>query len=88
MKFALTTPLSRNVIVICVSLQEPGTIVPTLKKWAKIIDTQIQNIFDKSAIADARKARKFFFVLSFVKWFLSDNRFRVCAVAMWFNYIR
>lgn len=60
MKFALTTPLSRNVVVLCASMREPGAIVSSLKKWARIVESQIQSFFDKTAIVDARKAQELF----------------------------
>uniref|UniRef100_A0A183EAD0 Dynein light intermediate chain n=1 Tax=Gongylonema pulchrum TaxID=637853 RepID=A0A183EAD0_9BILA len=59
-RFALTAPLSKTVVVLCASLQEPGTILQSLNKWAKIIDDQIQNIFSRPVIIDARKSQELF----------------------------
>lgn len=56
-KFALTAPLSKSVVVLCASLQEPETVLPSLNKWAELIDNQIQGIFDHTAVMDARKSR-------------------------------
>uniref|UniRef100_A0A915BQL1 Dynein light intermediate chain n=1 Tax=Parascaris univalens TaxID=6257 RepID=A0A915BQL1_PARUN len=59
-KFALTLSLSRSVVVLCASLTQPGAILSSLNRWAKLIDAQIQNIFDKSTIAEARQAQELF----------------------------
>lgn len=57
-KFALTAPLGKSIVILCASLQEPGTILPSLNKWVEVINDQIENIFDKAAVTDARKSRK------------------------------
>uniref|UniRef100_A0A158Q853 Dynein light intermediate chain n=1 Tax=Elaeophora elaphi TaxID=1147741 RepID=A0A158Q853_9BILA len=59
-KFALTAPLSKSIIILCASMQEPGTILPSLNKWIKIIGDQIENIFDKATVTDARKSQELF----------------------------
>uniref|UniRef100_A0A0M3IGJ4 Dynein light intermediate chain n=1 Tax=Ascaris lumbricoides TaxID=6252 RepID=A0A0M3IGJ4_ASCLU len=59
-KFALTLSLSRSVVVLCASLTQPGAILSSLNRWSKLIDAQIQNIFDKSTIAEARQAQELF----------------------------
>ncbi|VDM28784.1 unnamed protein product [Toxocara canis] len=59
-KFALTQSLSRSVVVLCASLTQPGAILSSLNRWAKLIDAQIQNIFDKTTIAEARQAQELF----------------------------
>ncbi|KAM3722148.1 Cytoplasmic dynein 1 light intermediate chain [Dirofilaria immitis] len=59
-KFALTAPLSKNIVILCASMQEPGTILPSLNKWIKVIGDQIENIFDKATVVEARKSQELF----------------------------
>ncbi|MFH4973890.1 hypothetical protein AB6A40_000599 [Gnathostoma spinigerum] len=59
-KFALTSSLSRSVVILCASLSHPGTIMASLNKWSKMIDAQIQQIYDRQTVADARKAQELF----------------------------
>uniref|UniRef100_A0A0N5AUL5 Dynein light intermediate chain n=1 Tax=Syphacia muris TaxID=451379 RepID=A0A0N5AUL5_9BILA len=59
-KFALTSALSRNVIVICASFSNFGSILPSLNKWADLISNQISSIFSSSAIAEGRQAQEIF----------------------------
>ncbi|VDN50831.1 unnamed protein product [Dracunculus medinensis] len=59
-KFALTNCLSRCVVVLCASILQPYSIIPTLNKWSKLLDSQIANIFDRGSIAEARKAQELF----------------------------
>ncbi|VDK77382.1 unnamed protein product [Litomosoides sigmodontis] len=59
-KFALTAPLGKSIVILCASLQEPGTILPSLNKWVEVINDQIENIFDKAAVTDARKSQELF----------------------------
>lgn len=59
-KFALNTSLSRNVVVLCASLDHPSTILSSLDKWADQINEQIQRIFDKETVAEARQAQVLF----------------------------
>ncbi|KAL3997691.1 Dynein light intermediate chain (DLIC) family protein [Acanthocheilonema viteae] len=59
-KFALTAPLSKSIVILCASMQEPGSILPSLNKWVKMIGDQIENIFDKATVTDARKSQELF----------------------------
>ncbi|VDN00918.1 unnamed protein product [Thelazia callipaeda] len=59
-KYALTAPLCKSVVILCASMQEPGIILSSLNKWAKIIGHQIENLFDPVALADARKSQELF----------------------------
>lgn len=63
-KFALTAPLAKSIVILCASMQEPGVILPSLNKWIKVIGDQIENIFDKTTVTDARKSRKLFYNIS------------------------
>uniref|UniRef100_A0A8R1TLB7 Dynein light intermediate chain n=1 Tax=Onchocerca volvulus TaxID=6282 RepID=A0A8R1TLB7_ONCVO len=59
-KFALTAPLSKSIVILCASMQEPGAILPSLNNWTKMLGDQIENIFDKATVADARKSQELF----------------------------
>ncbi|VIO95914.1 dynein light intermediate chain, putative [Brugia malayi] len=59
-KFALTAPLSKSIVILCASMQEPGAVLPSLNKWVKVISDQIENIFDKATVIDARKSQELF----------------------------
>ena len=56
-RFAFTASLSKSVVVLCASLQDPETVLPSLNKWAELIDNQIKSIFDEATVMDARKSR-------------------------------
>ena len=63
-KFSLTSSLSRTVVVLCASFSKPGSILPSLNKWANLIDCQIRSIFPSAAISEARQARKLVLIFS------------------------
>lgn len=79
-KFALTAPLSKSIVILCASMQEPGAILPSLNNWTKMLGDQIENIFDKATVADARKSRKPFYN---IHPYLS----RLCLILAYYHFI-
>lgn len=55
--FAFPSQLSKCAIVLAASLTNPGNILPSLRKWYRMVDEQIRAHYDKSAIEEGKQAR-------------------------------
>lgn len=60
LKFAFPPQLAKCVVVLCVSLEQPGNIMPSLQKWYRIVEDQVRTFYSREEIEQAKQARKFF----------------------------
>ncbi|TKR93234.1 hypothetical protein L596_007728 [Steinernema carpocapsae] len=54
LKFALSPSLSRSVIMLCASLSDPTSILPSLEKWSKVIKKAIKANYEDTAHKEAK----------------------------------
>ncbi|KAI1704398.1 dynein light intermediate chain (DLIC) domain-containing protein [Ditylenchus destructor] len=57
LKFAFPPQLAKCAIVLCASLEQPGNILPALRKWNRVIDEQIKAHYPKEDIEQAKQAQ-------------------------------
>uniref|UniRef100_A0A915EIB9 Dynein light intermediate chain n=1 Tax=Ditylenchus dipsaci TaxID=166011 RepID=A0A915EIB9_9BILA len=57
LKFAFPPQLAKCAVVICASLEQPGNILPALRKWYRIIEQQIKAHYPREDIEQAKQAQ-------------------------------
>lgn len=51
-------------MVLCASLEHPGNILPSLRKWYRTLEEQIKETYSEKEIEQSRQARKkIFFII-------------------------
>lgn len=59
MKFSFPPNLAKCVVMLCASLEQPGNILPALRRWYRLLDEQIRQHYQPEDIVQARQAREF-----------------------------
>lgn len=57
LKFAFPQQLTKCAIVLVASLDKPGNILPSLRKWYRVAEQEIQSFYDKKAIEEGKQAQ-------------------------------
>ncbi|KAL3104653.1 hypothetical protein niasHT_022364 [Heterodera trifolii] len=57
LRFTLPPSLSKCVVCLCASMEQPGNIMPALSKWYRLLDEQIRLHYQPEEIVQARQAQ-------------------------------
>nr|CAD2201725.1 unnamed protein product [Meloidogyne enterolobii] len=55
LKFAFPPSLAKCVVILCTSLEQPGNVLPTLRRWYRLLDEQIRQHYSADEIFQAQQ---------------------------------
>lgn len=55
LKFAFLPSLAKCVVILCASLEQPGNVLPTLRRWYRLLDEQIRQHYTADEIFQAQQ---------------------------------
>lgn len=63
LKFTFPTNLAKCMVIISASLEQPGNILPAIRRWYRLLDEQIRQHYQPEEIVAARQARWFLILI-------------------------